>query len=74
MLVLRDEAWEVREMAVLVLGKLPLSLAEPLLQEALQDSNICVREAARFALERHEEVSLHANDEVQRYCKFKPLG
>ena len=74
LLVLRDEAWEVREMAVLVLGKLPLSLAEPLLQEALQDSNICVREAARFALERHEEVSLHANDEVQRYCKFKPLG
>jgi HEAT repeat protein len=74
LLVLRDEAWEVREMAVLVLGKLPFSLAEPLLQEALQDSNSCVREAARFALERHEEVSPHANDEGQRYYKLKPLG
>lgn len=72
LLVLRDEAWEVREMAVLVLGKLPLSLAEPLLQEALQDSNSCVREAARFALECHEEVSPHANDEGQRYYKLKP--
>ena len=73
LLVLRDEAWEVREMAVLVLGKLPFSLAEPLLQEALQDSNSCVREAVRFALERHEEVSPHANDEGQRYYKLKPL-
>ena len=55
LLVLKDEAWEVREMAVLVLGKLPLALAEPFLQVALQDSNSCVREAARFALKRREE-------------------
>ncbi len=73
LLVLRDEAWEVREMAVLVLGKLPLSLAEPLLQVALQDSNSCVREAARFALKRREEVWPYANDEGQRYGKLKRL-
>ena len=73
LLLLRDEAWEVREMAVLVLGTLPLSLAEPLLQVALQDSNSCVREAARFALNRPEEVSPYADDEAQRYGQLKPL-
>ena len=71
LLVLRDEAWEVREMAVLVLGKLPLSLAEPLLHVALQDSNSCVREAARFALHRREEVSPYPNNEGQPYCQLR---
>ena len=66
LLALRDEAWEVREMAVLVLGKLNTYPSEPLLQAALRDSNGCVRDAAQYALNHREACSLQANDEAQR--------
>jgi hypothetical protein len=49
-LALRDEEWEVREMAVLMLGERDEPAARPLLQVALQDTNSSVREAAAFAL------------------------
>ncbi len=52
-LALRDEEWEVREMAALMLGERDEPAVKPLLQVALQDTNSSVREAAAFALSRY---------------------
>ena len=52
-LALRDEEWEVREMAVLALGERDEPAVRPLLQVALQDTNGSVREAAALALSRY---------------------
>jgi len=65
LLAMRDEAWEVREIAALVLGELSTYPSEPLLRTALRDSNSCVREAACFALERREAARVQTNDEAQ---------
>lgn len=70
-LVLRDEAWQVREMAVLVLGTLPLALAEPLLLLALQDCNSSVREAARLVLNQPEPLSPYPNTQEPWYGHLK---
>src|SRR5450631_1340313 len=66
LLALRDEEWEVREMAVLVLGELTTATAEPLLRIALHDSNGSVREAARGALSQHDEINLQVTKKEKR--------
>ncbi|HEY7418419.1 MAG TPA: HEAT repeat domain-containing protein [Ktedonobacteraceae bacterium] len=52
-IALRDEEWEVREMAVLTLGERDEPAVRPLLQAALQDTNSSVREVAATALSRY---------------------
>lgn len=54
LLALRDAAWEMREMAVLVLGELRTYPTEPLLRSALWDSNSYVRDAAQYALSNRQ--------------------